>query len=557
MRMYSLLASVVCGFAASAGLGQTLKMRTTPIDEQTQQTLASVFDDRSGPRLYRHDTAAPAQFISATVGTEFVGIHGFDAIGGKDVLTSISCIWGDSTNGSAGRIFVWQADSQGNVNTAVPLVDQTVTVKDALTGRYCEYALTTPVTVTGRFYIGYAAVVNSWQSAYLVSTNTAPTPPGRAWVSGGWPGGSAQYYASIAGPLDPLNFCLPLRASGASGAITYQGRISDGGVNITGPTDMQFRFFDGPSAGSPLSPQFTNPEVPVTQGLFTLELPGDSAWFASAPDVYLEIGVRPVGGGAYRTLSPRQRITRAPAALHAVRAAAADSADSATTAATATFAQSVPWSGVTGVPASISNAFSPWSAATGGIAYSGGRVGIGTATPAAPLHLASGAVGTGWQVQLTNAAASPTFESGMRLSDGGFFEITNRINGFTKFARLDSNGGWSAVSDARLKTDVTPLDAALETVLRLRPVRFRWIGDGSADYGFLAQQVRSVLPETVSGDEAQGLLTVNYSKLSVIAIGAVQAQQKQIEALKDENRDLRERLERLERMATSPQSAAR
>lgn len=557
MRTSFLIASLVCGIAATFVQGQTPRMHTAPIDEETQQMLASAFEDRSGPRVYRHDMAPPLEFISSSTGTELVGIHGFDAIGGTDIITSISCMWGDCTNGASGRIYVWQADSAGNLNTAVPLVDQTVTIRDAKTGRFCAYALATPVTVTGRFYIGYSAVVNGYQSAYLIRTDTAPTPPGRAWVSGGWPGGSAQYYASVAGPLDGLNYCLPLRASGAAGAITYQGRLSDGGSNFNGQADLRFGFHDSSVGGTPLSPKFTLTSVPVTHGLFTVEIPGDSAWFANAPDVYVEIEVRQSGSGVYRTLSPRQRITRAPAALHAVRAAAADTADSATTAATATFAQSVPWSGVTGVPASISNAFSPWSAATGGIAYSGGRVGIGTAAPAAPLHLTSGAVGTGWQVQLTNAAASPTFESGMRLSDGGFFEITNRINGFAKFARLDSNGGWSAVSDARLKTDVTPFDAALDTVLRLRPVRFRWIGDGAADYGFLAQQLRSVLPETVSGDETQGLLTVNYSKLSVIAIGAVQAQQKQIEALKDENRDLRERLERLERMATGTHSAAR
>ncbi|MBL8886567.1 MAG: tail fiber domain-containing protein [Phycisphaerales bacterium] len=543
--MRCLVAGLVVGIAASLVQGQPLKVRTTPIDEQTQQVLASVFEDRSGPRVYRHDMQAPSVFIQANSGIELVGIHGFDAIGGTDILTSISCMWGDSTNGGNGRIYVWQADNTGNINTAVTLLDQTVTIRDAKTGRFAEYTLTPPMKVTGRFYIGYSAVVNSYDSAYLVPSATVPTPPGRAWMSGGSPGSSAAYFASVAGPLDQLNYCLPLRASGAAGAITYQGRLADGGSSFSDPADMQFRFFDSPSGPTPLSPKFTNLSVPITQGLFTVELPGDSTWFANAPDVYLEIEVRR-GGDDYVTLSPRQRITRSPAALHAVRASAADSANTAQTANTAALAQSVPWSGVTGIPASVANAFSPWNTAASGIAYSGGRVGIGTSAPATPLHVASGAVGTGWQFQLTNSAALPTYETGMRMSDGGFFEITNRINGFNRLARLDSNGGWTSVSDARLKTDLTPFDGALDAALRLRPVRFKWTDDGASDFGFVAQQLRTVLPDAVVGDEAHDSLTVNYSKISTVAIGAIQEQQKKIDRLEDENRTLRERLERIE-----------
>lgn len=187
-------------------------------------------------------------------------------------------------------------------------------------------------------------------------------------------------------------------------------------------------------------------------------------------------------------------------------------------------------------------------------AFLNGNLGVGAPSPNARLHVSTDAVNTGWQVQLTNTAALPSYETGMRMSDVGFFEITNRVNGFTKFARLDSNGAWSAVSDARMKTDITPFEGALDAALGMHPVRFRWIGDGDADFGVIAQELRAVLPQAVVGDEARGSLTVDYSKLSVVAIGAIQEQQRQIKALKieagrreAENAELRARLDRLEK----------
>ncbi|MFO0859590.1 MAG: tail fiber domain-containing protein [Phycisphaerales bacterium] len=573
MRVPWLGAGAMYGIVASIVLGGPSVIRTAPIDEKARQVLSSAFDDRSGPRMYRHDMGSPTTFLQASPGLELVGIHGFDAVGGTDILTSISCMWGDCTNGGVGRIYVWQADNTGDLNTAVSILDQAVTIRDAKTGRFCEYTLATPVTVKGRFYVGYSAVVNSYQSAYLVPTNTPSTPPGRAWLSGGFPGSSANYFASVAGPLDQLNYCLCLRASGASGAITYQGRLSDGGSPFTGPADMRFTFFDSPGGSTPLSPKFTNLGVPVTQSLFTTVLPGDANWFANAPDVYLEIEIRR-GSDEYVTLSPRQRITRAPAALHAVRAAAADQADSAitaqfattaesaataTAAENATLAQSVPWSGVTGVPANVANAFSPWiNGGNGILSYAGGNVGIGTVTPNARLEVSGGPVGSGWLTRFTNpGVGNASFRTtGMRVSDDGFFEVSNSAAlGAPNFARLAGNGAWTAVSDARLKTDVTPDDPAemLAAALKLRPVHFVWKRSGERDAGLIAQDVRDVMPELVTGDESRGVLTVDYTKIGVIAVGAVQAQQAELRTLRErvakseaENAALKDRLERLE-----------
>jgi hypothetical protein len=135
----------------------------------------------------------------------------------------------------------------------------------------------------------------------------------------------------------------------------------------------------------------------------------------------------------------------------------------------------------------------------------------------------------------------------MRASDIGFFEMTNKITGYTGYARLDSTGAWTVVSDRRLKTDITPAAGNLDAALRLRPVTYRWLSDGAkgeTHLGLIAQDVRDVLPDFVVGDENKGTLTVNCAGLSTAAIGAIQElkQQKdaEIEALRSDNAALRE-----------------
>lgn len=176
-----------------------------------------------------------------------------------------------------------------------------------------------------------------------------------------------------------------------------------------------------------------------------------------------------------------------------------------------------------------------------------GQLGIGTTLPTAQLQVRAPHVPSGFQVHVTNdTVANAAFRtSGMRVSDAGFFEVTNSITG-PSFARLSSTGAWTAVSDARLKSDVSPAEGLLDAALKLRPVTFRWNADGSKDTGLIAQEVRAVLPSFVVGDESREMLTVDYPHLSVVAIGAVQELEGKVATLERENRLLQERIARID-----------
>jgi len=89
-------------------------------------------------------------------------------------------------------------------------------------------------------------------------------------------------------------------------------------------------------------------------------------------------------------------------------------------------------------------------------------------------------------------------------------------------------GGLGAVlaslfSDERLKEDIRPINKAVDKLMVLRPVSWKWKNSEVEDQGLLAQDLLKVLPELVHKDpEGSGFLKVNYAGLISTLVGAVQ-----------------------------------
>ena len=83
-------------------------------------------------------------------------------------------------------------------------------------------------------------------------------------------------------------------------------------------------------------------------------------------------------------------------------------------------------------------------------------------------------------------------------------------------------------SDIRLKEDITKIDP--ETAKHLLPVKFRFKGGEKFHYGFIAQDVQKVMPDTVLEGE-DGYLSLTYHELIAPLYALVQEQEKRIEAL--------------------------
>jgi len=161
----------------------------------------------------------------------------------------------------------------------------------------------------------------------------------------------------------------------------------------------------------------------------------------------------------------------------------------------------------------------------GGRNYFERNVGIGTPAPLSLLHITHPAIGAGWAFRIQNSSIA-SFACGMRISDGGFLDITNTADTPSpSFARLNSTGNWTVVSDIRMKEEIAPLGDVLDRAMALNPISFRYKQHDRAQslgrqIGFSAQGVEPLFPSLVThGDD---VLTMNYNGLSVVAVAALQ-----------------------------------
>ena len=101
-------------------------------------------------------------------------------------------------------------------------------------------------------------------------------------------------------------------------------------------------------------------------------------------------------------------------------------------------------------------------------------------------------------------------------------------------AYLSSSGAWTNASDIAYKKDITNVTYGIDVVKDMKP-RFYYmkdeaIKDTNRQLGFIAQELETVVPEVVSGDD--GSKGVNYGHLTAVLTKALQEAIAEIETLK-------------------------
>ncbi len=132
-------------------------------------------------------------------------------------------------------------------------------------------------------------------------------------------------------------------------SITYQGVLSDDGSAADGTFDFRFTLVDAATGGTTVAGPLTVLSQAVSDGRVSLELDFGDVFDDTA--LWLNVEVRDTGtGGAYTLLTPRQKLTAAPQARHAITA---DTAADAATLNGQSPAYYLAWSNISSRPAGL------------------------------------------------------------------------------------------------------------------------------------------------------------------------------------------------------------
>jgi hypothetical protein len=106
-------------------------------------------------------------------------------------------------------------------------------------------------------------------------------------------------------------------------------------------------------------------------------------------------------------------------------------------------------------------------------------------------------------------------------------KIETTSAGITVTGAITATGDITAFSDERLKEDIRPLEDSLEKVQAIEGISFvkKNDEDKKQKIGFIAQQLKEVLPEVVHENE-DGIHSVAYGNITALLVEAVKEQQK-------------------------------
>jgi len=150
-------------------------------------------------------------------------------------------------------------------------------------------------------------------------------------------------------------------------------------------------------------------------------------------------------------------------------------------------------------------------------------------TPAIGKYLQSDASGNAtWQ---TVVAGATIFDDTTTNSNVYYPGMANTTSGAWTAATVSStklyfnpstgtlnSTNFNSLSDINYKEEITQIENAVSTVLKLNGVNFKWKENGKKSYGVIAQELEKILPELVSGDVVK---TVNYSGIIAFLINAI------------------------------------
>lgn len=153
-----------------------------------------------------------------------------------------------------------------------------------------------------------------------------------------------------------------------------------------------------------------------------------------------------------------------------------------------------------------------------------GNVGIGTTSPIAKLSITQSSNTNTGGIFLQSTVGSTT---AIYLDSSG--NLIFNINGLNP--SLTTAGNWNSVSDITYKKDIVDLGTkyGLSDLLKTTPRFYKMKNSDLPQIGFIAQELGSVIPEVVSGDE--GSKGITYGNLVALAFQAIKELSAKVDSL--------------------------
>jgi len=171
----------------------------------------------------------------------------------------------------------------------------------------------------------------------------------------------------------------------------------------------------------------------------------------------------------------------------------------------------------------------------------GGKVGIGTTGPVNKLHIVGSGGTAAMRMTDTTAGSGAGWTVGVNNGSSMFLIGDQQAAAYRLLIDGSGNvtgtyGNYHVSSDVRLKKDIVTIPNALEKVLSLRGVNYRWKDskvDNNLHMGMIAQEVEKVVPEVVhTSNDKMKTKAVEYQFVVGLLVEAIKAQQQQIQDLK-------------------------
>jgi hypothetical protein len=148
-----------------------------------------------------------------------------------------------------------------------------------------------------------------------------------------------------------------------------------------------------------------------------------------------------------------------------------------------------------------------------------------------------------------SAAQGMVFKNTVNNAAGAAIRFVDYLGNFSGggiFYSSSNSISYTTTSDYRLKNNIQPMADGLNTISALKPVTYKWNIDDAYGEGFIAHELKEIIPSAVIGEKDgvdannnpayQG---VDYSKIVVHLVAAVQELSAKVDAQATEIADLK------------------